>query len=206
MMSPDDMVVTDLNGTKLSGHRSPSTELAMHLLIYRRRPDVNAVCHAHPPTATGYAAAGLPLNRAILAELVVSLGCIPLARYGTPGTSELTGAIEPLVQSHDAILMANHGVVTFGPDLLTAFFRMETTEHFARVALVTELVGKQVLLSAEDVEKLLAVRARYGIQTAAVLDSRALVASGEDAKQITLTRRELDALIDEAIQKDRALR
>jgi L-fuculose-phosphate aldolase len=206
MMSPDDMVVTDLNGTKLSGRRSPSTELAMHLLIYRRRPDVYAVCHAHPPTATGYAAAGLPLNRAILAELVVSLGCIPLARYGTPGTSELTGAIEPLVQSHDAILMANHGVVTFGPDLLTAFFRMETTEHFARVALVTELVGKQVLLSAEDVEKLLAVRARYGIQTAAVPDSRALVASGEDAKQITLTRRELDALIDEAIQKDRALR
>jgi L-fuculose-phosphate aldolase len=206
MMSPDDLVVTDLSGHKLSGHRSPSTELAMHLLIYRRRPDVNAVCHAHPPTATGYAASGLPLNRAILAELVVSLGCIPLARYGTPGTSELTGAIEPLVESHDAILMANHGVVTYGPDLLTAFFRLETTEHFARVALVTELIGKQVLLSAEDVEKLLAVRARYGVQTRATPDSRCLVTSGDDAKRITLTRRELDTLIDDAVQKDRARR
>src|SRR5712692_6707659 len=119
----------------------------MHLLIYRRRPDVNAVCHAHPPVATGYAAAGLPLNKALVSELVLSLGCIPVARYGTPGTPELSNALEPLVQHYDAILMANHGVVTYGPDLLTAFFRMETVEHFARVSLVTELLGKQVLLS-----------------------------------------------------------
>jgi L-fuculose-phosphate aldolase len=203
MMSPEDLVVTDLHGHTLSGRRSPSTELAMHLLIYSRRPDVNAVCHAHPPTATGYAAAGLPLNRAILAELVVSLGCIPVARYGTPGTPELTEAIEPLLQSYDAILMANHGVVTFGPDLLTAFFRMETTEHFARVALVTEFLGKQVLLSGEDVEKLLAVRARYGVQTAATLSSPCLVTSSGGAERITLTRGELDALIDEAVRKDR---
>jgi L-fuculose-phosphate aldolase len=167
MMVADDLVITDLEGRKVSGRRNPSSELGMHLLIYRRRPDINAVCHAHPPTATGYAAAGIPLNKAILAELVLSLGCIPVAQYGTPGTPELTGAIEPLVQSYDAILMANHGVVTYGPDLLTAFFRMETTEHFARVALVTEMLGKQVLLSGGDVEKLLAARARYGGQTAA---------------------------------------
>ncbi len=120
-MAPDDMVITDLEGAKLSGWRNPSSELAMHLLIYRRRPDVNAVCHAHPPVATGYASAGIPLNRAILAELVLSLGCIPVARYGTPGTPELTDAIEPLVQSYDAVLMANHGVVTYGPDLLDRF-------------------------------------------------------------------------------------
>lgn len=203
-MAPDDMVVTDQKGNKLAGRRSPSSELAMHLLIYKLRPDINAVCHAHPPTATGYAAAGMPLNQAILAELVVSLGCIPVARYGTPGTPELTDAIEPLVQGHDAILMANHGVVTYGPDLLTAFFRMETAEHFARVALVTELLGKQVLLSGKDVEKLLAVRARYGIQTAAGPECG--VAVSDDADRITLTRRELDALVNEAVQKDRARR
>lgn len=206
MMSPDDLVVTDLDGNKLSGHRNPSTEIAMHLLIYRRRPDVNAICHAHPPTATGYAAAGLPLNRAILAELVVSLGCIPVARYGTPGTPELTDGIEPLVESYDAILLANHGVVTYGPDLLTAFFRMETTEHFAHVALVTELLGKQVLLSGEDVGKLLAARARYGIPTAPAPGATRLVTSDDSAEQITLTRAELDTLIDEAVQKDRARR
>ena len=205
-MTPDDLVITDLEGQKLAGRRNPSSELAMHLLIYRRRPDIHSVCHAHPPVATGYAAAGIPLNKAILAELVLSLGCIPVAQYGTPGTTELTEAIEPLVQSYDAILMANHGVVTCGADLLTAFFRMETTEHFARVALVSELLGKQVLLSGGDVEKLLAARARYGIQTAASAGAECPVTSDGGTERITLTRRELETLVDEAIQKDRARR
>ncbi len=207
MMTPDDLVVTDLQGHKLSGRRNPSSELGMHLLIYSRRPDINAVCHAHPPAATGYAAAGVPLNKAILCELVLSLGCIPVARYGTPGTPELTDALEPLVQSYEAILMANHGVVCYGQDLLSAFFRMETTEHFARVALVTELIGKQVLLSSGDVEKLLAARARYGVQTASSIGQDCPVtADNADAERITLTRRELETLVDEAVQKERARR
>jgi len=202
MMASDDMVITDLDGHKLSGRRNPSSELGMHLLIYRRRPDINAVCHAHPPVATGFAAAGVPLNKAILSELVLSLGCIPVARYGTPGTPELTEAIEPLVQSYDAILMANHGVVTYGQDLLSAFFRMETTEHFARVTLVTELIGKQVLLSGGDVEKLLAARARYGLQTAASVSPACPVTSDSaETERITLTRRELESLVDEEVQK-----
>ena len=202
MMAADDLVITDLEGNKLSGRRNPSSELGMHLLIYKRRPEVNAVCHAHPPVATGYAAAGIPLNKAILCELVLALGCVPVARYGTPGTPELAEALEPLVQSFDSILMANHGVVTCGPDLLTAFFRMETTEHFARVALVSELLGKQVLLSGGDVEKLLAARARYGLQTAATVGPDCPVTSDTaEPERITLTRRELEALVDEAVQK-----
>ena len=179
----------------------------MHLLIYRRRPDVRAVCHAHPPMATGYAAAGLPLNKAIVSEVVLSLGCIPVARYGTPGTPELTEALEPLVTSYDAILMANHGVVTCGPDLLTAFFRMETVEHFAHISLVTELLGKQSLLSGRDVEKLLAARARYGTTTAAPGGATCPVTSEtETLERVSLTRDELEALIEEALRKDRALR
>jgi L-fuculose-phosphate aldolase len=206
-MAEEDLVVTDLEGHKLSGRRNPSSELAMHLLIYQLRPDINAVCHAHPPTATGYAAAGIPLNKALLCELVIALGSVPVARYGTPGTSELAAAIEPLVTGHDAILMANHGVVTYGQDLLTAFFRMETTEHFARVALVTELLGKQVLLSGGDVEKLLAVRARYGTQGAPSLGAHGPVTCDSgDTERVTLTRRELETLIDEAVQKDRSRR
>lgn len=202
MMAPDDMVITDLDGQKLSGRRNPSSELGMHLLIYRRRPDINAVCHAHPPVATGFAASGVPLNKAILSELVLSLGCIPVARYGTPGTPELTEAIEPLVQSYDAILMANHGVVTYGQDLLSAFFRMETAEHFARVTLVTELIGKQVLLSSGDVEKLLAARKRYGLETAAAVGPACPVTSDSaETERITLTRRELESLVDEEVQK-----
>ncbi len=208
MMAPDDLVITDLQGRRLSGHRNPSSELGMHLLIYQRRPDVNAVCHAHPPVATGYAAAGMPLNKALISELVLALGCIPVARYGTPGTPELSEALEPLVQSYDAVLMANHGVVTCGPDLLTAFFRMETVEHFARVSLVTELLGKQALLSSRDVEKLLAARVRYGSTTAAEVGPSCPITSDSSARgdHISVTREELEALIDEAVRNDRARR
>jgi L-fuculose-phosphate aldolase len=161
MMTPDDLVITDMQGRPLSGTRQPSTELAMHLLIYRVRPDINAICHAHPPIATGFAAAGMPLDKAILSEAVFSLGCVPLAPYGTPGTTELCDSIEPLLQNYAAILLANHGAVTYGPDLLTAVFRMETVEHFAQVSLVTQLLGKQNVLSSGDIEKLLAGRARH---------------------------------------------
>ena len=212
LMSPDDLVVTDLKGTKISGRREASSELAMHLLIYSRRPDVHAVCHAHPPIATAHAAAGLPLNKALLSELVIALGCIPVARYGTPGTPELSDALEPLVQDYDAILLANHGVVTSGADLLTAFFRMETVEHFANVSLATELLGKQVLLSGRDVEKLLAARVRYGTTTAATVTPGCPVTSDTpgsascEPERISVTRAELEALIEEAVRKDRTLR
>jgi L-fuculose-phosphate aldolase len=207
MMTPDDLVVTDMAGKKLNGRRNPSSELAMHLLVYRRRPDVNAICHAHPLVATGYAAAGVPLNKALLSEAVLALGWVPVAPYGTPGTPELTEAIEPLVQHYDAILMANHGVVTYGQDLLTAFFRMDTTEHYARVSLVTELLGKQVLLSGGDVEKLLAARARYGLQTAATYRPDCPVtAEPGQTDQVTISRRELETLVEEAVRRDRAQR
>lgn len=204
MMAADDLVITDLEGKKLAGRRHPSSELAMHLLIYRRRPEINAVVHAHPPVATGYAAAGLALNKALVSEVVLALGCIPVARYGTPGTAELTEALEPLVTRYDSILMANHGVVTCGQDLLTAFFRMETTEHFARVSLVTELLGKQVLLSATDVEKLLAARARYGLTTAAELGAECPVTAETAAAsdRVTLTREQLEGLIAEAVRSE----
>jgi L-fuculose-phosphate aldolase len=209
MMNPDDLVIIDLEGQRVSGLRKPSSELGMHLLIYRLRPDINAVCHAHPPTATGYAAAGIPLDKPILCELVIGLGSIPVARYGTPGTSELGASIEPYVQGHDAILMANHGVVTYGPDLLTSFMRMETTEHFAQVSLVTERLGKKVLLSGSDVEKLVAARARYSAGAQPDLQparQEAAIADTTETRSVTLTRLELENLIDEAVRRDRSHR
>jgi L-fuculose-phosphate aldolase len=209
MMSPDDLVVTDYQGRKLAGRREPSSELLMHILIYRRRPDVNAVCHAHPPIATAHAAAGLPLNKALLSEMVIGLGCVPVAQYATPGSHELSDALEPYVQDYDAILMANHGVVTCGPDLLRAFFRMETVEHFAQVSLVSQLLGKQVLLSGHDVEKLFAVRAQYGESTVAASGPvNPVTREHEQPRQerISVTREELEALIEEAVRKDRAHR
>jgi L-fuculose-phosphate aldolase len=178
-MSSASLVITDLDGRKVSGSNAPSSELAMHLLIYRLRPEVHAVCHAHPVVATGFAAAAEPLNRAILCEMVVALGTVPLARYGTPGTPELAAALEPLVPHYDAILMSNHGVVTYGTDLLSAFHRMELVEHYARVSLVAATLGKQSLLSSGDVEKLLASRLRYGVTVPEPYETEMLVVADE---------------------------
>ena len=161
LMTPEDLVVVDPDGHRLHGKRNVSSEIAMHLLIYRRRPDVGAVVHAHPTTATGFAAAGLALDRALCAELIVNLGSVPLASYETPGTPELAEALAPLVVDHDAVLMANHGVVTCGTDLLTAYMNMETVEHFAKIALVTHLLGKQQTLSEQHVDKLREIRTKY---------------------------------------------
>jgi len=161
MMRPADVVIVDMDGNRLAGKRRVSSEIGMHLLIYRLRPDVHGIVHAHPPTATGFAASGFDLNRPLVCEVVVGLGSIPLARYGTPGTPELTDALEPLIPNHDAILMANHGVVTFGSSLENAYMKMETVEHFAKIALVTHLLGHEQPLGEKEVEKLVAVRDRY---------------------------------------------
>jgi|SRR5579859_890932 len=160
-MRTSDLVIVDMEGKRLAGKRRVSSELAMHLMIYRLRPDVQGIVHAHPPTATGFAASGLDLNRPLVCEVVVGLGSIPLARYGTPGTPELTDALEPLIPNHDAILMANHGVVTLGSSLENAYMKMETVEHFAKIALVTHLLGNEQPLGEKEVQKLHEVRHRY---------------------------------------------
>lgn len=170
MMEPDDLVLTDMQGRKLAGKRNPSSEMAMHLLIYELRPEVNGIVHAHPPVATGFAASGMALNQALVAEVVLALGCIPLAEYGTTGTPELSATLRPLIPHYDAILMANHGVVSYGEDVWKAYFKMETVEHFARIALVSRLLGKQNLLGQQEVDKLMQARQRYeGITTAAAV-------------------------------------
>lgn len=160
-MRPSDLVVVDPEGRRVAGKRDVSSEIGMHLLIYRMRPDVRGVVHAHPTTATGFAAAGMALDKPLVSEVVISLGSIPLARYGTPGTPELAEALEPFVSEYDAILMANHGVVTYGESLPQAYMKMETVEHFARIALVTHMLGRQEPLGNEELEKLLVVRSRY---------------------------------------------
>src|SRR6202162_1386963 len=133
-MTPDMCVVTDLAGKKIRGTRDASSELLMHLEVYRNRPDVRAVVHAHPPTATGFAVAGIPLDRAVLAEVICTLGSIPLAEYATPSTRELPDAVRKYIKAHDGMLLANHGALTVGGDLYSAYFKMETVEHFAKIS------------------------------------------------------------------------
>ena len=209
MMTPGDLVVMDMEGRHLRGDRKVSSEAGMHLLFYQMRPDVHAVCHAHPPTATGFAAAGQGLDQALLPEVVVCLGKVPLVRYATPGTSDLGAVLEPFVPHYDALLLANHGAVTCGPDLLTAFYRMEIVEHFAKIMLSARLAGQPQLLSTREVAKLMAARARYhvtpppggGAELPETSDGRE-----SPTEEVTLTRSELDTLVDEAVRKDRARR
>jgi L-fuculose-phosphate aldolase len=160
MMTTEDLIICDPAGNRLEGSRERTTEIAMHLAIYRARPDVFSVVHAHPPVATGFAVAGRPLNLALLPEVIISLGCVPLAEYGTPGTSALSEGMLPYVAKYDAILLSNHGLVCYGEDVYKAFFKMETVEHFARITLVAELLGGPKVLPAVEVDKLFAARFR----------------------------------------------
>src|SRR5271156_574792 len=161
MLRASDMVVVDLEGRRLAGRHNVSSEIAMHLLIYKLRRDIHGIVHAHPPTATGFAAAGIALNQPLVCEVVIGLGSIPLARYGTPGTPELSDALEPLVPQYDAILMSNHGVVAYADTLHHAYMKMETVEHFAQIALVTHLLGRQQPLGEQELEKLMVARSKY---------------------------------------------
>jgi L-fuculose-phosphate aldolase len=190
-MRATDLVIVDMEGKRLAGKRRVSSEIGMHLLIYRLRPDVQGIVHAHPPTATGFAASGYGLSRPLVCEVVVGLGSIPLARYGTPGTPELTDALEPLIPRHDAILMANHGVVTFGASLENAYMKMETVEHFAKIALVTHLLGHEQPLDEKEVEKLAAVRDRYN--GGAKLAQAKMSVEGDDLRSETEPRETADS-------------
>lgn len=166
-MTPDMMVVTDLEGRRIRGNRDPSSELLMHLEVYRSRPDVRAAVHAHPPVATGFAVAGIPLDRAVLAEVVTTLGSIPIAEYGTPSTQELADAVRKYIKAHDGLLLANHGALTVAGEVFAAYYKMETIEHFARISLVARLLGREHLLSREEVERLQGLRGSYGIKAPA---------------------------------------
>ena len=168
-MTPDMMVIVDYDGKKIAGEREASTELPMHLEIYRNRPDANAVVHAHPPLATGFAVAGIPLTRAVLAEVIITLGSIPIAAYGTPSTAELPDAVRKYIKAHDGMLLANHGAVTCGPDVMGAYYKMETIEHFAKISLVARMLGGENLISRDEVERLQGLRGFYGIPAPAPL-------------------------------------
>lgn len=159
----EDIIEVNLNGEVISGIQKPSTEIAMHIFIYIKRPDIKAVVHAHPPYATGFATARQDLTGCLLPEVIVGLGAIPLAEYATPSTLEVVKSIEPYVNKTEAILLANHGVVTYGKDLLDAYFKLEKVEHAAHITFIARLLGGEKYLSSIDVEKLKSIsEAAYG--------------------------------------------
>lgn len=160
---PEDLVEVGLDGQRVRGERQPSSELAVHLRIYARRPDVGAVVHAHPPVATGFAVAGEGFASCILPEVIFQVGWVPLVPYEMPGTEALARQFDPFIPTHDAFLMANHGAVTAGPTLPIAHQRMESLEHAARILLTSRLLGRVNELSADQVAALVAARERAGL-------------------------------------------
>lgn len=161
MVRPDDMVIVDLHGRLLAGSRNVTSEIGMHLAVYDRRPDVQAVVHSHPPIATAFACSGRSLDETLCQESVMTVGIIPLARYATTGTDEVAASLSPFLANHDAILLENHGAVSYGKSLEDAFMKMETLEHIAHVALVAHQLGSPRPLRSDQIERLNCAKATY---------------------------------------------
>src|SRR5260370_21636221 len=177
-------------------------------MITNGRPDIfSAVPHA-PPVATGFAVAGRPLNLALLPEVIIGVGCAPLADYGLPGTPALTEGMLEYIPKYDAILLSNHGLVCYGEDVYKAFFKMETVEHFARITLVAELLGGPKVLPKEEVDKLFGARSRYGVKSPSGMEpGRPVVAQAGEAftDRLQLTREDVIALVEDALRARRML-
>lgn len=163
-MKQEMLVKMDLNSRVLMGKYKPSSEVKMHLRVYQENPEVQAVTHAHPLVATSFAIAGINLDAAILTEAVLGLGSIPIAKYATPGTDEVPESIAPFVNTHNGVLLANHGALTWGKDIYQAFYRLESIEYYATILMYTgNIIGRQNVLSCDQVDKLLDIRQKLGI-------------------------------------------
>jgi L-fuculose-phosphate aldolase len=162
LLKADDMVIVDLHGRLLAGSRNVTSEISMHLAVYDHREDVGAVIHSHPPIATAFACAGRALDEILCQEAVMTLGVVPLAKYAMTGTYEVADSLVPFLSGHDAVLMANHGAISYGKTLVEAFQKMETLEHLAHIALIAHQLGSRQPLSADQVDQLHHARAKYG--------------------------------------------
>jgi len=164
-MTPEMIIKVDLDGRILSSNSKykPSSEIKMHLLVYKEREDVRAVLHAHPPYCTSFAVAGIPLDKCALPETILLLGAIPIAPYGTPSTMEIAESIKPFIKRCDAVLLANHGAITLGVDIMNAYFKMETLEHTAEIIFHAIQLGNVNVLPEKEVKKLLDIREKLKI-------------------------------------------
>lgn len=164
-ITPEKLVHIDKDGNVLDGLEGyrPSSEIKMHLRCYAEREDVGAVVHAHPPVATGYAVANVPLDEYSMIETVIAIGSVPVTPYGTPSTNEVPEAIAPYLGEHDVMLLQNHGALAVGADVLTAYYRMESLELFAKISLNAHLLGGAQELSRENIDRLIGMRTQYGV-------------------------------------------
>lgn len=164
-MTPDMICKINMKGEVISasGKLKPSSEVKMHIRVYNERQDVKAVVHAHPPYGTSFAIAGIALTKPIMPEAVISLGCVPIAEYGAPSTNEIPEAISKYLQDFDALLLANHGALTYGEDLMAAYFKMESLEFYAKLTYISTMLGGPKEFSKTQVDELLQIRTKLGV-------------------------------------------
>lgn len=195
-MTPDSLVKMDLDGNILAGRSRPSSEVKMHIEVYRQSDEIMSVCHAHPPMSTAFAVARRPLDRPIISEAIFTLGVVPVADYATPGTEEVPQSISPFVKDYNAVLLANHGLLTWGDSLLQAFFRMESAEQYSRIMYYLDKIGEPQELKCDKVEELVAIREKAGIHTGGVPPCRISDEKPNDQEELVqeITRRVLAAL------------
>jgi L-fuculose-phosphate aldolase len=196
MVTESDIVEVRPDGRTITGRSKPSTEVGMHLFIYQQRPDVHAVVHAHPTYATGFATARIPLNECLFPEVIVGLGAIPLADYATPSTPEVAKSLTPFVKSADAILLANHGAVTYGADPLDAYFKMEKLEHAAHITFVARVLGGEKTLQIDELERL----RKASLESYGKDFSNKIACSLEGPSPRELSEQELRAYIEERLK------
>lgn len=159
------LVKVDLEGNVLEGTKKPSSELKMHLRAYQENPELLSVCHAHPPICTCFAIAGIPLDVPVLAEAVITLGDVPVAPYAELGSKEVPEVIAPYCHTHNGVLLANHGAVTWAEDPYSAYYRLESMEYYANILMITgKILKEQNTLTEEQVERLLAMREKFGVK------------------------------------------
>ena len=165
ILTPDMIIKVNSKGEAIESteHDKPSSEVKMHIRCYKERPDLKAVVHAHPPTATGFAVAHIPLDQYTMPEAIIFLGSVPIAPYGTPSTDEVPESLVPFLQDHDCILLENHGAISMGVDLTTAYYKMETLEHFAKVSLVAHQLGCAAELSKSQLDACIDIRKVFNV-------------------------------------------
>ncbi|MEN8193723.1 MAG: class II aldolase/adducin family protein [Bacteroidota bacterium] len=204
-MTNDMIIKVDYDGKVISGNSNyrPSSEVAMHIDVYRERPDINAVVHAHPPYATSFAVAGIPLDKCVLPEAVIVIGAVPIAKYGLPSTMELPDNIRPHIKTSDVILLENHGALSLGVDLLSAYHRMETLEHTANIVSKAIQLGNLGVLPEEERDRLMTLRDKFNLPgRVSVCDATPMPSNAEPIINTEqLNQSNTPKVSDEAIRK-----
>lgn len=167
-MTPESLVKMNMDGTVISSNSRPSSEVKMHIQVYKTNPEIKSVVHAHPPLSTAFAVARIPLNKPILAEAVVNLGVVPVADYALPGTEDVPNSIIPYVKDYNSVLLANHGLLSWGEDLTQAFFRMESVEHYCKILYYLNQIGSPKEFNCGQVSELIDIRKKIGIHSGGV--------------------------------------